>query len=169
MEARSYGEHDRGIESPFFKQKHCWGGYQLMQQNSSYGCYLSESVRLTKNAGAKLPTARGCIEDRSHDQDAHVSPENQHGDSCRNQSLVQQDQEQGAQQKLVGHRIKILPEHGSLFEQARHRSIQRIGQSGCQKQAEAPGKVILQNGCHEKGRQTDAQKREQVGNGAEWV
>ena len=73
------------------------------------------------------------------------------------------------EQQLVGHRVKILAQHGALLEHAGQGAVQRIGEARGDKHVEAQRIAALEDGRHQKRRQADAHQREQVGRGAERV
>ena len=82
---------------------------------------------------------------------------------------MHQHQKQRAEQGFVGHRIEILAQIAALLKHARQCAIQRIGQAGHHKQRKAENVIAIKNGRHQERGETEAQQREQVWNGAEWI
>ena len=67
--------------------------------------------------GLKLRIEVVAKQDRGDDHDSQVAREHQHRHSAGDEPFVVQNQEQRAQQQLVDHRVKILPQHGPLMQE----------------------------------------------------
>ena len=143
--------------------------HEFLQQHRGDRAHLCQGVGLAEDAGLELPPAYGRVKYRRHQQNPYVPAENQNRDHGWNQFLVHQHQKNRAQQKFVGHRIKILAQHGALFKHPRQQAIERVGQSRGDKQAEAESKLALENGVHQKWREANTRQRKQIGSGAKRI
>ena len=78
-----------------------------MQQHGGHRRDLRKCIGFAKDAGRELAPSCGRVQNGRDNQDAHVAPEDHHRDPCGHQALVHQDEEQGAQQQLIGDGIEI--------------------------------------------------------------
>ena len=77
-----------------------------------------------------------------------------------------ENEKQAAQQEFVGDRIEILAEQGLLFEPARKHTVERVAESGGDKEQQSPSVVLVQNINDDKGNEDESQQRELIGDRA---
>src|ERR1035441_6649792 len=111
----------------------------------------------------------GGKEQGGDEQDSKVAAEDQHGDIARHQVHVGEDEKQRAEQELVGDGVEILAEASALGEPSSEQAVEAVAEA-CQDE-ERKRQVIapVQNRDHQKRDDEQAQKREQIGSGAELI
>ena len=78
-----------------------------------------------------------------------------------------EDEEEGAEQKLVGDGIEILAEAGALGEPAGEQTVEAIGEAGEDEEGEGEGVAAVEDLDDEVGDDEQPHEREQIGGGAE--
>ena len=71
--------------------------------------------------------------------------------ASRHELLVHEDQEQGAEQKLVGHGIEVLADLGMLLEHPCRQAVEAITESADDEEAKRGSVVRLENRDDKKG------------------
>jgi hypothetical protein len=118
---------------------------------------------LAEDAGAEIAHAETDVEQRGDDENAQVAAKNQDRDTPRHQLLMHEDQEQGAEQELVGHGIQVLADLGLLLEQARGQAIETITESGDDKEAKRGPVVDSRTAMTRKGMRHKRRKVSRLG------
>ena len=134
----------------------------LTEQDCEQGQDLRAGTCLAIDAGTEVAHAQTDIEERGDDENAEVAAKNQDSDPPRHELLVHEDQEQGAEQKLVGHGIEVLTDLGLLLEQSGGQAIEAVTESGDDEEAKRGLVVGLENRDDKKRYEAKAQESKQV-------
>ena len=102
----------------------------LFDQHYGEADDLDDGVEFAEQAGAEVAQGAGGEEQGGDEQDAEVAAEDQHGDVARNQVHVGEDEEERAEQELVGDGVEILAEAGVLGEPAGEQAVECVGEAG---------------------------------------
>ena len=135
----------------------------LAEQDCEQREDLGASTSLAIDAGAEIPHAETDVEQRGNDENAQVAAKHQDRDPPRHQALVHENQEEGAEQELVGHGIQVLADLGVLLEHSRRQAIEPIAESGYDEEAKRGLVVGLENRDDQKGYEAQTQESKKVG------
>ncbi len=87
----------------------------------------------------------GGKEQGGDEQDSEVAAEDQHGDVTGHQADVGEDQEESAEEQLVGDGIEVESEGGALGEPAGEQAVESVGDSSEQEESEGDTVVGVEN------------------------
>ena len=135
----------------------------MAKQNGKQRQNLGAGIELAIDAGPEIAHAEANEEDGRDDQNAQIAAEDKNGDPPGHQPLVHEDQEEGAEQKLVRDRIKVLADLGLLLEQPRGPTIEPIAESSDHEEAKRGGVVGLKHRDNEKGYEAQTKESQQIG------
>lgn len=107
-----------------------------MGERHHQGYNLDQGVALAQQARLETPQRAGGKQQRGDEKDAEVAAEDQNRDVPGHQARVRQDQEQRAQQELVGDGIHILTQLCMLMQPPRQQAIESVADACEHKQGE---------------------------------
>ena len=120
-------------------------GQTWSDENEGEAEDLDQGVELAEQAGAEVAQGAGGEEQGGDEQDAEVAAEDQHGDVARDQAHVGEDQEEGAEQELVGDGVEVLAEGGALGEPAGEQAVEAVAEAGEDEEGEGEAVAAVED------------------------
>ena len=160
------GKDSDGAEQIAAQQELVHGGPDLVDEDEGEAQDLDERVELAEQGGAEVAEGAGGEEQGGDEQDSEVAAEDEDGDITRDQAHVGEDQEEGAEEELVGDGVEILAEDGALGERASEEAVEAVAEAGDDEESECDAIVAVQDGDDQKRDDEEPHEREQIGSGA---
>ena len=142
-------------------------GEGQVAEDHDEGDDLDEGVELAEEAGVEVAEGVGGEEQRGDEQDAEVAAEDEHGDVTRHESDVGEDEEESAEEELVGDGIEIEAEGGALGEPAGEQAVECVGDAGEHEEGEGDLVAAVEYLDDEEWNDEEPHDGEEVGRGAE--
>lgn len=163
MESGEKGENHHDGERPVTEEENPGRAEELAEHDRGESEDLREGVGLTEGAGLEVAD-RGCgVKDGGHDEDAEIAGEDENRDAAGDEGFVMEDEEQGAEQELVDHRVEILAEQSALVKDAGEEAIEGIGEAGEDEERKGKREALIEYREDQKGYDAQPQKGEQIG------
>jgi len=139
----------------------------LSDQDCGEPEYLHDRVEFAEQAGAEVFERAGGEEQGRDEQDSEVAAEDEHGDIARHEIHVGEDEEEGAEEELVGDGIEVLTEAGALGEHAREQAVEAVAKASENEEAESEAVAAIEDRDNEERDDEQTRQREQVWSVAE--
>ena len=104
----------------------CALGRARLGEDGEQGKNLYDRVELAEEAGTEISKCIRSEEQGGDEQDAEVPAEDQDSHVARNEADVGEDQEERAEQELVGDGVEIEAESGLLAEPAGEQAVEAV-------------------------------------------
>ena len=168
MERGNNGEECGGIKRQGTEHDEWHGGIDLAQQYGQQREDLGAGAGLAIDAGTEVSHAKTDVEKSGHDQNAEVPAKHQDCDAAGDEPLVHEDQEQCAEQELIGDRIEILADLGVLLKQSCRQAIEAVAEPRDDEKDKRGAVVRLKDGDDQKRYEAQTEESEQVRGCAEF-
>lgn len=109
----------------------------MVEQHNRNGSHLGKRVGLAHQARSEFPPSCCSVQGCRHKDNANVPAEHQDRNSQRHEAFVQEHKKECAQQQLVGYRIQVLSNDGTLFQSAGEQSVKCVRDASHQEEYES--------------------------------
>src|SRR5260221_4926776 len=152
-------ERYREIETPSLSQTGPIRAIDLIEQRQRHADNLGRRIGFAEPGWPEDFHGAGGVKQSADDQDDDVAAENQDGVRPANNVGDGEHEKHGAEQQLVGDRIKVLSQRGFLLQYARQQAVKPVGDPGGNKNYQRPGVILQLDGNHHEGNEDQLHQR----------
>lgn len=165
VQRRDDGEDKGGAEEFDASDPDPAGRVDFVEKNKKDGADLRERIGFSEDAGTEVAESGDGEQNGAGGEDRDVAAENDNRVFPRNFVKDGEDQENRAQQELVGNGIEVLSKQGLLMQPAGEQPVKTIAEAGDDEHDQGPLVVAIHQVDHDERYEDHAEERELVGGG----